>query len=261
MLCVPVVGKKPLLKDWPNAASADRAQWRQWLQQYPRAGLAAITGRAGGIIVIDVDARGEEHDADGIAALEGLKSRLGALPKTVESRTPSGGSHYFFRWPAGLVARIPSRPLRPGVDIRADGAMVAIPTGKRTPGRTWVLDPREQAIAALPARWLGAVLPSTPARPAPAPRWSNGGAHCAARAARIIERAAERVAAAAPGTRHAALVAAARLAGGVIAGMGADHHDAAALLTSAATAAGLPADEAHAAIQWGIETGSADPVM
>lgn len=235
--------KRPRLKGWPEAASPDPEQWREWMSRWRDAALALATGPASGVLVVDVDAPGPEHEADGTAALARLEEELGPLPPAPTAATPSGGLHFFYRWPPGRD-RIPSRPLLPGVDLKASGGLVTLPCGPRTPGRRWLALPGlELGLPELPVRWLARVLPLPPV-PRPRPVWRDppGDRYAAA----ALRSAADRVAAAAPGTRNATLFKeAASLAR--LEALAAEAI--AARLEEAALAAGLEAREARATIR------------
>jgi len=249
--CVPVADKRPLLKAWPEAASADREQWRAWLHRWPRAGLALATGPSSGVLVLDVDAPTGGRP-DGFAALAELERELGPLPATATAASPSGGEHRFFRWPAGCD-RIPSRPIRPGLDCKASSGLVTLPCGARTPGRRWLAHPAD-GLAELPRPWLERLLPPPP--PPPPPRPVMVGEH---RLGRVLERLGDKVRAARPGTRHHVLVAVARAAGGLVA-RGLDLELARVALAHAALAAGLDRREAEETIAWGLRVGAERPL-
>ncbi len=245
--------KRPLLRSWPERAVpvSDLDTIGAWLRRWPRAGLAVVTGPASGILVIDIDAPGESHQADGFAALHAFQGELGPLPETAEAVTPSGGEHRFFRWPAG-VRRISSRPLVPGVDVKASAGLVTLPLGRRTPTRRW-LRPPAAGLAELPARWRARVLPPPPTARPMVPNWQPSRSSDSYLAA-ALRSAAERIASAAPGTRHAvAFKETASLAR--LADRGLNLRAAGAALVEAALAAGLPRHEAERTVRDALQRG------
>jgi hypothetical protein len=143
--------KRPLVR-WQRFQTepADAATIRRWLQRWPQANLAIVTGAVSGLVVLDVDPA--HGGTDSLAALE---RRYGSLPETIEVRTGGGGSHFWFRHPGGFFAnRI---GFRPGLDLRGDGGYVVAPPSLHPSGRRYLFavdhHPAEVEIAPLPA-WL-----------------------------------------------------------------------------------------------------------
>jgi hypothetical protein len=150
--------------------AATPAEIEAWWQRWPGANVGVVTGWVSALVVLDVDPR---HDGD--RALAALEDRHAALPATVTSATGGGGRHLWFAHPAHLV---PSRPLRPGLDVKAEGGMVVAPPSVHAsgdlyrwcPGRA----PDEQLLAPLPG-WLEEIAvavehPSGPGRQPPLAR-------------------------------------------------------------------------------------------
>lgn len=121
----PVVpgGKKPLIKDWPNAASTDPRRIHMWWSRWPGANIGTPTGERSGFWVLDVD-RPE--------ALEELEAQIGPLPPTPTVRTPRGGRHLYFRHVEGITNSPGSLPT--GIDVRGEGGYVLVPPSA---GYTW----------------------------------------------------------------------------------------------------------------------------
>ncbi len=123
---------------------------RRWLARWPEANLGVVTGAVSGLVVLDVDPR---HGGD--EALAALEAEFGPLPETVEVETGGGGRHLWFRHP-GLA--VPTRVgLRPGLDLRGEGALVVVPPSLHPNGRPYVFevdhDLTDREPAPLPA-WL-----------------------------------------------------------------------------------------------------------
>ena len=121
----PLNGKRPLLKKWPERASIDPKQIREWFRQYPDANLGIVTGRVSGLLVIDVDDKG---GVSGTATFRRLGQELGRLPGTLRVKTPNGVHHYF-AYP-GIEIRNSAGRLGEGIDIRADGGYVVAPPSR-----------------------------------------------------------------------------------------------------------------------------------
>lgn len=109
-----------------------------------------MTGRVSGLCVLDVDPR-----SGGDRALAALEAEHGSLPPTVESLTGGGGRHLWFTLPEG--PDIPSGPLRPGLDVKAEGGMAIAPPSRHVSGRRYRWRPGrglgDVALAPLPA-WI-----------------------------------------------------------------------------------------------------------
>ena len=119
--------KIPLTKRGFLGRHADPEVIRCVAHCYPEANLAVATGEASGVVVLDIDCKkGKNGEAD-LAALE---REHGALPSTVESITPSGGRHLWFKHPGHPVPSSQGS-LAPGIDIRGDGGYVLGPAELR----------------------------------------------------------------------------------------------------------------------------------
>ena len=140
---------------------------RTWWTKHPRANIAAATGARSSFWVLDVDA---QHG--GIESLAALEAEHGPLLVTVESATPSGGRHLYFRWQANKPEiRNSTSRLAPGIDVRGEGGSVVMPPSVLADGRgyQWV---RNGACGFADApEWLiaRALPPPPPPRPAPRP--------------------------------------------------------------------------------------------
>jgi hypothetical protein len=147
-----------------TAATPD--ELRRWWSRWPEANVGVVTGWVSALVVLDVDPR---HGGD--RRLAQLERTRGPLPGTVTSRTGGGGRHLFFAHPTHLVA---SRPLAPGLDLKAQGGLVVIPPSRHASGRRYQWEPgRDPDTVPLrdPPTWLVA-------RPEPPPgaRRPMGGA-------------------------------------------------------------------------------------
>jgi P4 family phage/plasmid primase-like protien len=140
-------------------------------KKYPGENVALATGVKSGVFVLDVDVKPKKNGSPSVGAetLAGLVAKYGPLPVTVEARTWSGGSHYFFKMPEGgaLGCRI---GFLPDLDIRANGgyALIAPSTIQGKP-YTWVRSPADCDCCPAPS-WLLAILdkPKAPITPADA---------------------------------------------------------------------------------------------
>ncbi len=128
--------KHPCIKNWPNQATDDPDQLRDWAKKFPKANFAVVTGQHSGIIVLDVDVK---NDLPGNESFLKLEKQFGKLPG-MRSRTPSGGGHVFFIYPRGN-GKIKNCELKkyPGIEIKADGGCITLPGSFYADGREYKL--------------------------------------------------------------------------------------------------------------------------
>lgn len=181
--------KRPLIKtgiDHAEFASTDPETIERWIMHdFPCCAIAASTGAASQIVVVDAD---RKHDGE--ASLAELEADLAPLPRERVVQTQSGGLHVYLAHPGNGI-RVKSgqeaesalgRLLggRAGVDVRADGGIVVVPP---SPGYRWIADD-DGPFPSIPPLWLAAIQgagdppPPPPRRPArcrarSARRWSE----------------------------------------------------------------------------------------
>src|SRR5262245_9995743 len=110
--------KRPLLKGWQDAATADVDTVRNWWDHM--AALPAIPCGQNNFVVIDCDRH--KGGADGVAAFKSLVTKHGALPLQVPMvETPNGGLHLYFRQPNGEAFGNSRGTLPNGIDVRGCG--------------------------------------------------------------------------------------------------------------------------------------------
>ncbi len=131
-------------------ASNDETQVAKWWTCFPKAMIGLPTGAGNGIFVLDIDVHSEE--ANGLKSLSALKDRGLELPKTYTVRTPSGGLHYWFRYPQGLDVRSSAGKIAPGLDVRANGGFIVGPGSVRLDGRRY--EAAESVLIADVPQWL-----------------------------------------------------------------------------------------------------------
>ena len=104
-------------------ATTDPEIIRRWWKQSPDANIGIPTGKASGVLALDVD------DPTGLDALE---AEHGKLPATRTHGTGSGGIHYLFRYPAGETIKNSASKLAQGLDVRGEGGYVVAPPSRTT---------------------------------------------------------------------------------------------------------------------------------
>lgn len=171
-------GKHPTIPRWQERASGARRDVDDWFApRAPIRNLGLATGRASGLVVLDVDL-----DKGGPASLSQLEAQLGPLPPTPTVRTGGGGEHRYFAWDEGAGIRNSADALARGVDVRGEGGFVVAPPslyafqGRRYAWREG-RGPDDLPVADLPRAWIDALVArSGPARSVPARRDGQAGA-------------------------------------------------------------------------------------
>ncbi len=146
--------KRPHIRGFQNAATSDGKQILQWQRQFPGCDWAILTGRANGLVVLDVD--GERGAAD----LQNLELKLGKLPETAicNSGRVGGGFHVWLEPPAGTDDLRNQQPLSgTKVDVRGWHGYVVIAGSRHKSGNRygWKYGcaPDECGIAECPPDW------------------------------------------------------------------------------------------------------------
>jgi P4 family phage/plasmid primase-like protien len=122
-----VGGKTPALKGWVDSATVDMDVIKRWHEQMPDANWGAATGSESGITVVDIDPRN-----GGTESWAALIAKHGE-PHGHKVSTPSGGTHYYFKYFMGSVV------LGRGIDILAARHNVVLPPSVTADGRyEWI---------------------------------------------------------------------------------------------------------------------------
>jgi hypothetical protein len=236
-----------------------KVQWGQWRDR-PQTGeetldlghgsvWGILTGQAHGLVVLDFD--GDE----GVA----LAKELGLTPNVI---TGSGGWHVWLDAHAIPYPVKTCAAVRPGLDVRGEGGLVWV-AGRSRKGEYSLITDYRSAGASVIAR----LLPLLPERTAPTGGadfgdWDGEG-DGTVHALRVLRASADRVAAAPPGTRNAALNKAAYSIGGLVASGELDPDTAGIVLVQAAERSntdGLwPGEEMIKVVQSAFASGALSP--
>lgn len=162
-------GKRPRTQHGLLDASTDARTIEDWWRADGNANIGVVTGPRSGLLVLDVDAGGDNDD--GRETLRDLEQTHGDLPRTASVETPSGGQHYFFRYPTAIEVRNSAGLLGVGLDIRGEGGYVLAPPSQGRNGSRY--EPDERAPLADPPAWLLKLLtrPENSVQAAPASEW------------------------------------------------------------------------------------------
>ncbi len=176
--------KRPACRHGVKDATNDPALVQRWFR---RDGIvpAIATGEPSGISILDVD---RQHGGGAWYAAD--RDRL---PRTMAWRTRSGGLHI----PMRHRPELRTCAIADGVEIRATGASAIY----------WPAAGFPLLCDAAPADWPDWLLPAPKAAwtPSPAVAWQGDDQRMRRYCEAALRQAVERVAAAAPGTRNAAL--------------------------------------------------------
>lgn len=113
-------GKVPT-RDWKGDARVSPSEVREWIAQGHNVGVR--TDRSSGCWVLDVDT--DVHTGQVSDEWAELLAEHGDMPATYTVQTPSGGIHYYLRFPEGIdVLNDQGKVIAPGVDIRGIGGYV-----------------------------------------------------------------------------------------------------------------------------------------
>lgn len=109
--------KRPLIP-WREFQDrrATEEEFLEWLKTYPDMQLGVVTGKISNLIVVDVDS----PDLD-----------VSWLPETAQSKTGSGGKHFFYSYIEGFGNRA---RIKEFIDLRADGGYVIVPPSSNLKG-------------------------------------------------------------------------------------------------------------------------------
>lgn len=144
----PSPGKHPLTAHGITDATTDKNTIAQWWDQWPDANIGIATGRASGLVVLDID-----PDKGGEESLGRLEQQLGPLPPTLRQWTGGGGFHLFFGHPSDQVVRNSAGMLGPGLDVRGEGGYCVVPPSLHISGMPYAWDGTCQEPAEMPS-WI-----------------------------------------------------------------------------------------------------------
>lgn len=251
---------------WGDDATTDAGAIDSWWRRWPDAMPAIHLGRSG-LLVVDLDRH--EGGADGLAAWDDVNR--GVVAPAVD--TPSGGRHIYFRQPDGRAHGNREGVLKGrGINIRGDGGYVVAPGALRADGEGAYQPVTAGAIMAAPLvpDWLYALIdpPSSPSSAAePEPRARAAPPLNETRLGRYADKAVtaelDVLRAAGKGGRNNQLNRSAFALGQMVGAGWLSEANATSLLTGAAQACGLAADDGLpaclATIRSGLRKGRAFP--
>ncbi len=118
-------GKCPRVK-WHDKSTIDPTQIRQWWQWWPDANIGIDAGKSD-LLVLDADSYKDTFAGDALQLDDG----------TVTSLTGGGGSHLWYRQPAGKAYGNATGELPKGIDIRGHGGYIVAPPSLHKSGKRY----------------------------------------------------------------------------------------------------------------------------
>ncbi|SMO57760.1 phage/plasmid primase, P4 family [Gracilimonas mengyeensis] len=145
-------GKHPRISDWPNNATNNPNQVREWWRSWPEANIGIVCGELSNLVVLDVDPR---HGGE--KSLDELEERLGNFTQTTTIITGGGGNHFYYRYPGQGKIKNSNGKLGDGLDIKTDGGYIVAPGCLHQSGQTydWLIGLDE--IKAFPEKLIQAL--------------------------------------------------------------------------------------------------------
>ncbi len=251
--CCPAT-KKPFSPHGFHDATTDEAMIRRWWKNNPDAMIGWPTK---GFLVLDVD------QPQGPNSLQALEVEHGPLPKTMTTRTPSGGTHYILK--STEAVKNSTSGIGVDLDIRGDGGYIILAGSVNVEGKAYeaIVDlPPAEAPKSLVqmANSCKSGYAKRPKKETVKPDIQKTTYTVKKRyALAALEQEAKKVRTAPEGTRNATLNESAFSIGTLVAGGELTKSDAVNVLTPAAEAAGLSPTEIERTIRSGIEGGAQYP--
>jgi bifunctional DNA primase/polymerase-like protein/primase-like protein len=142
-------------------ATTDPRKINMWWHRWPNANVGLPTGKASGILVIDLDTY-----KPGAMTVEEFEEKYGTISHTAMVRTGGGGLQAYLRYPDGLEICNSAGKLGPHVDVRGAGGYTLAPPSITTGRYEWI---NKAPLAPVPPRLLEALReeprkPSGPGR-------------------------------------------------------------------------------------------------
>ena len=171
-------GKRPagaLVPHGLHDATDDLETIRAWWEKEPEANIGLATGRASGVIVIDLDGEAAEMAYGWLLVKHGNPGSA-AAPDGATVRTGKGWHLYLD--PGDNDIRNSASRIAQGIDVRGDGGYVVAPPSIHPSGRVyvWADDVPADGLPRISEPWakLLAPPPAPPRTPLPPPRGFTG---------------------------------------------------------------------------------------
>lgn len=233
--------KVPLCEHGRNDATCEALTIEDWSDKFPEANIGIKTGKASGIVVIDIDSEEGERWISGHTS--GWRNQL---PETAEAKSGRGRHLYY----AYLPVKSADGKIAPGIDVKGDGGSITAPVSLHASGKLyeWVKPPFGRHLPLLPLWIVRALAP-------PPPKLHRSNYDGLPPSDVHVNRLLEQITAAQVGQRNHTLNKIAFIFGLIVKDGHMTHGQAYNLLVEAARSAGLPQLEAVPTIKSGLRSG------
>ncbi len=130
-------------------ATTDPARITAWWNKWPEANVGVPTGRASGLLIIDLDTY-----KPGAMTVGEFEEKYGAVSHTTTVRTGGGGLQFYFAYPSGEEIRNSAGMLGPHVDVRGEGGYILTPPSATALRYEWA---NKAPLAPVPPKLLEAL--------------------------------------------------------------------------------------------------------
>ncbi|WP_337173812.1 bifunctional DNA primase/polymerase [Paludisphaera sp.] len=127
------IGKHPNTPHGYKDATQDESVIRRWFAEAPLSNLGIAPQE--GVVAVDVDPKNS-----GDRTWAEWQAEFGAVGRTPQSKTGSGGYHYLLTLPAGVRVKNAANKVGPGVDLRGHGGLIVVePSVTDKGGYQWIV--------------------------------------------------------------------------------------------------------------------------
>lgn len=146
--------KRPFKKGWQKEDKTDLQKVQSYYESNPDHNVAIVTGKVSNLIVIDIDVKDGAGGDESLKELEQENYKL----ETYTVRTPTGGWHFYYRYPDNIEQVKNVVGVMDGIDVRGDKGCVIAPPSRTDKGAYEIV--KDIPVAPLPDFLLELILSS-----------------------------------------------------------------------------------------------------
>jgi Bifunctional DNA primase/polymerase, N-terminal len=140
-------GKHPRTRRGLDDATTDPKRVRQFWKTWPEANIGIVTGSQSGLLVLDVDDKGNQKGSDSLAALTAVNPE----PLSTFTVRTGNGKHLYFKHP-GYAIKNSVGAIGVGLDVRSERGYVVASPSRHANGSKYQIE-AERPLAEVPD-WL-----------------------------------------------------------------------------------------------------------